>query len=374
MPNRRSWLSVRVASRAEVGYRSLPMIPQAGQVVKELLDDESAQQRWLAEVWPALPKRLIKALSGCDWGQEDPALVLPGLNSLWQHLLLACGADSSKFYISLMQPGLEALVCAANQANMWSQEIICREDSGFMLEPEKVYDSSRVIVVAYPHHLSGTPMTHAGWCDLCEWAEKRNLRLVNYNRSVDRLRNYSLSEAAGNFPKLSWLEIFDPCATIGRDEGWSLAIVAGSPDFVADLAKARGLLSGAMFVPMMAGVLAAFEEFYGSIRDLVERQQQADFCLRENLLLTGLYPLNPVLGGYFSLWQVPKLVNGEKTDGDAAKFNQLVSDRYGLDGMPIKDLRGDMIAYTTAGLAHDGYSSRQELLNDVGRHMKVMYY
>lgn len=332
------------AAKFQLAGLRVPGIPAIGEKVAiEHIDCPDVAIKWFLTESLHLAQRLVSAVTGHNVSFKVPGLAISNLNTLWTRLLLSCGAGTSKFWVSLMKPGLESLAVAAQQSCLLHQDIVCSEKSDFLLFPEMVNRSSTLVVASFPHFPSGTIMHHDAWWELCMQCEERGVRLVNYNRSAGQQKSDShLHVVASEFDNLSWMEIFDPCDMFGKNYGWMLAAAVGSEDFVADFEATEPVGQGAMFVPMCAGVLAAFEEGKMEIASVLQRHQSALVELCQILIVRGFKLLARPRAGYHSLWQVPKSLNGEVIDGDAKKFNEIMLRHYSVWGRPF----GNTIAYS----------------------------
>jgi len=336
----------------------MPMV--AKMAASKILSSPKLVSEWQSEVWPKLAQRFIAAFTGEQIAQDASVFVAQVNESFWLQLLRACNAGSSRFWVSLTSPGLGSLASIASQSGLWHQDVVCNKESDYLLLPEDLNKSSKLAVVSYPHYLSGKPMAHDNWWELCLYCEEHGVRLVNYNRSIVTQRTEDhLYAVARDFPNLSWLEIFDPCDKVGKSEGWSLSAVIGSADFVSDFKSMESANHASWSIPILAGVLAALEDGAEEIAQKIERQNllMSKFC--QVLISKGFKLLTEPRVGHYSLWQVPKSLN-EEAISSADIFNQKMLEQYSIFGRPTTDA----IAYTMPDRNDDSWLSEMSLALD----------
>ncbi|NTW22007.1 hypothetical protein HGA34_00495 [Candidatus Falkowbacteria bacterium] len=330
------------------GIKVPEMVRSGKNVASLMMSSPMVADEWQRNVEPRLAQLLASAIAGQKGELLIDGLAVQNIETVWPRLLLACGAGTSRFWASSMQPGLEQFALSAKQSGLWHQEIVCGEASGFLPQLRMINKSSKLVVTSFPHYPSGAIMLPAAWRELCAYCEESGTRLVNYNRSADPQSKISrFHKVAAGFENLSWLEIFDPCTMLGKSEGWSLVSVIGSDDFVADFRMVGG--SGReLFLPVAAGVLAAFREglVESSAVILSKRSALSDLC--KVLSLRGLRLLVQPKSGYHALWQAPKTLDGEDLGGDGKAFNEAMRQRYSVSGLPL----AGTIAYSPLDMPH----------------------
>ncbi len=354
---RRSWLDRETtgnlnAAAAAAAYPESVRFRLAGLTVPEMvlsgrraaslmLSSPMAAAEWQRKYGTRLAQRLVAAITGMENELAVEGLAVPAIAPVWPRLLLSCGAGTSRFWTSSMNPGLEGFTWMAKQCGLWHQNINCTSESDFLLFPEVVNKSSKLAVVSFPSYPSGTTMTRDAWWELCAAFEETGARLVNYNASASpQPAGSSFHEAASEFAHLSWLEIYDPCAMIGGSEGWSLVAIIGSDDFVADF-KLAGR-TDPLYLPMAAGVLAAFEEGAVETATVITERQAVLSDLCQVLSSAGLKLSVKPGAGYHALWLAPKTLDGEEVGNDARVFNEVMLNRYSVRGFAF----GKTIAYS----------------------------
>jgi hypothetical protein len=318
------------------------MVLSARKAASLMLSSPKMIAEWQRNSGQRLAQRLIAAINGLEDALKFEGVAVPDMTSVWPRLLLSCGAGTSRFWASSMNPGLEEFAGLAKQCGLWHQEIACTSESDFLLFPEVINKSSKLAVVSFPSYPSGTVMSRDAWWELCTAFEESGARLVNYNRSASpQPAECRFHNVAAEFADLSWIEICDPCAMFGKNEGWSLVAIVGSDDFVADF-RAAGGGREQLHVPMAAGVLAAFEGGANETAALLSEQQTALSSLCQVLSSAGLRLSIPPDTGHHALWLAPKSLDGEEIGNDAAAFNEAMARRSSVCGLPF----GKSIVYS----------------------------
>jgi LL-diaminopimelate aminotransferase len=172
---------------------------------------------------------------------------------------------------------------------------------------------------------------------LCAFCSGNNIRLFNdaaYAILVHSKDAATLTEAAIEFPDLSWAEAFSASKVIANGTGWRIGAICGSPDFVGDIATIKGNTDSGFFAPAAVGVMAALKNDRASIE-----QHRKIYEDRINLLVKLLEQNNMKLtvfpkAGFFTLWHAPRKAFNEKIR-DAEHFNDLMILKTGIVGVPF---------------------------------------
>lgn len=330
------------AARFRLSGLAVPEMVLSGRKAASLmLSSPLMVAEWQRDSGKNLAQRLVAAINGTEKPVEFDGVAVSDILPVWPRLLLSCGAGTSRFWTSSMSPGLEKFAGIAKQCGLWHQDIACTGESDLLLFPEVINKSSKLAVVSFPSYPGGATMSRDSWWELCAAFEESGARLVNYNRSASpQPAACRFHDIAAEFAGLSWLEICDPCAMLGKSEGWSLVAVIGSDDFVADF-RAAGGGGDQLLVPTAAGVLAAFESGANEVSAAIMIQRSALAGLSQVLSSAGLKASMSADTGYHALWLVPKRLDGEEIS-DAAAFNAAMTRRYSLCGLPF----GKAIAYS----------------------------
>jgi len=202
-------------------------------------------------------------------------------------------------------------------------------------------------MVNFPHNPSGQIATREYWRKLCGRCQETGVRLFNdgaYLLLAHDDRCCALADVAVEFPRLSWLEAYSASKAIANGTGWRVGAMAGSSDFIADVARIKGNTDSGFFAPAASGALYALENDLSGIGEV--RKMYSD---RLGILIPLLERLEMRLAvrpkaGFFSLWESPKFAFGREMTG-AEDFNLTMIRETGIVGVHF----GSYIRYAVCG-------------------------
>ena len=284
---------------------------------------------------PDFAERFVQAHVKTDIkGREDVrCLPVPGVKPMLGLVPLACGS-AGKYVIrvaTMTSPGYPTPADWCRYLEVDTRSVTLTIENKF-----RFADIPRVnlVMVNYPHNPSGQVASRDWWSSICEQAEENNVRLFNdaaYSMLAHTDEHCTLTDVAVNFPKLSWAEAFS-ASKAGNFTGWRVGAIAGSPDFVGDIATIKGNTDSGLVAPMAHGALHVFENHPELIRKCQETYRDRISFLVEMLEGYGMRLAVKPAAGFFTLWQVPKVAFGEEVR-NAAHFNFMMIERTGIVGV-----------------------------------------
>lgn len=269
--------------------------------------------------------------SGVDY------LPIPGIKPMLGIIPLASGAiDRTLTIATTTKPGYPTPRDWANYLKQNVVELPLNPENRFRFSPlNDIPEGTDLLMMNYPHNPTGQIATREWLIELCAYAEAKGIRLFNdaaYIALSHTPNSIPLSEVAINFPRLSWAEAFSASKTIGNGTGWRVGAIAGSPDFVKDIATIKGNTDSGLVAPMAAGALYAVENDRPGIeanRQMYARRIQV---LGKILVENGMQPAVEPGAGFFTLWRTPKVAFGEEIK-DAQHFNFTMIEKTGIVGV-----------------------------------------
>jgi hypothetical protein len=347
------------------------MINTGREVAAAVLNNSQSKTVWLGDDCACFPERFISAHIGIDdqfiVGNDLLVTSIATKHLFWPLVILACGADNKRFWFGLTVPGLRAGTHWGEQFHLYGQEIELLSKKDFVFDISELNKSLRLLVVNYPHTLSGKSVDANWWSELCEYAQKNDLRIVNWGSLISR-NNFkdSLAATAINFPNLSWIECYSLTEII--DSSWSATAIIGSKDFVADMAVVSELHNEPLFIPAAAGIVAATSKGRMELEQMAENERRKIEGLAQVIAMSNLRIASMSENGYFTLWHPPEEVAGEKVARNPYKFNQVMLEKFGIDGLFFKNYVG----YSAIELDSDVKKWAEPLLN-VWRNIGIVY-
>jgi LL-diaminopimelate aminotransferase len=267
-------------------------------------------------------------------------LPIPGIKPMLGLIPLACDCTNDDIVVMTMtNPGYPTPADQCQYLRVRNSPFGIDMANKFLFSIREMEDEwVDLWMLNYPHNPSGQVATKKFWEDVCYHCEKYHIRLFNdaaYSALTHSSSACSLSEVATHFPNLSWAEAFSASKLIGNGTGWRIGAMAGSPDFIADIAEIKGNSDSGFFAPAAAGVLAALETDQIGIGDC-----RRIYAKRIELLIAilglefGLRLAVKPKAGFFTLWKTPKMAFGQEM-ADAEMFNNLMIERTGIVGVPF---------------------------------------
>ncbi len=207
--------------------------------------------------------------------------------------------------------------------------------NSFLFGAADIRAGTSLIMTNYPHNPTGCVADRAFWRGLCRYCSDKNIRLVNdaaYIVLSHSPRSIALTDVAMEFPDLSWAEAFSASKVIGNGTGWQVGAMAGSPDFIDDIANVKGNTDEGFVAAMAIGVKASCEGDWDGIDRCRQLYRDRLELLIKLLTGRGMRLAAQPEAGFFSLWLVPDHAFGEKITS-AEHFNFLVMERTGVIGV-----------------------------------------
>ncbi len=313
---------------------------------------------------PDFAEKFVRYHVSIDPANNVAFLPIPGIKSMLSLVIMACNAgyqnkQSTRMKIvTATNPGYPT---PAYWAMRLGQELIEPDitTTNFKIQPKQIDKDVRLVMLNYPHNPSGQVMLVEDWAALCIHCRNHEIRVFNdsaYSGLLHDKSGRTLSQVAQVIEGLSWAEAFSASKLIGNGTGWRVGAIAGSTDFIADIAREKGNADSGFFAPAAAGVLAAVENYeYANGAD-THRQMKMIKVKYENRIskLTavlkeeGMKLAVEPKAGFFTLWEAPEKAFGQKiVDGE--HFNALMIVNTGVTGVPF----GRFIRYAVSGSAVD---------------------
>ncbi len=329
-----------------IGEPRGPALESARRAAAEaVLSAEEAMHAYQYNGTPAVPdfaRRFVTAhLSAAPPAGEIAYLPIPGIKPMLGLLPLATGcAVGALEVVTTSRPGypIPANWCDYHP-NVSHRALPLSPANGFRFAPEDVAPGTDLVMMNYPHNPSGQVAT-ATWLDaLSAHCARHDIRLFNdaaYICLAHGAESASLTEIAPNHPGLSWAEAFTAAKLIGNGTGWHVGAMAGSPDFIADIAEVKGKTDAGLVAPMAAGVLAALEGDQAGIRAYAETYRRRLEVLAELLGKCGMRLAIPPRAAFYTLWETPTRAFGRAIEG-AEDFNLAMIEETGVVGVSFAE-------------------------------------
>jgi len=277
-------------------------------------------------------------LRDCGMEGRIDFLSIPGIKPMLGLIPLACGSQSNDIIVgTTTDPGYPTPADQCDYLNVKNYALNLNPDNGFRFGAIDIQKGTDLLMVNYPHNPSGQIATEEWWKRICSYCEENRIRIFDdaaYAGLSHSEDHFTLADVAVNYPDLSWLEAYSASKLIGNGTGWRIGAMAGSPDFIGDLATIKGNADSGFVAPMAAGVIHAAE----NDKEGIEAHRQI-YQERIKLLIGTLSPLGMKLAvnpgaGFFTLWMTPAEAFGESIK-DGAHFNNLMIENTGVVGVPF---------------------------------------
>lgn len=324
-----------------IGQPSGPALLSArGAAAKAVMSKEESMHEYQDNGSPGVPnfaKRFIQAHFNFSLdGENVDYLPIPGIKPMLGLVQLACGAAQRNIRVgTTTKPGYPTPADWSRYLGLQQYALALNPENGFRFKPEDIEPGTDLIMVNYPHNPSGQIATREWWWDLCRHCYNHDIRLFNdnpyYILSHSR-KSCALIEVAKDFFDLSWAEAFSASKVIGNGTGWRVGAIAGSPDFVKDIATIKGNTDSGFVAPMAAGVLYAIEHDRKSIDGCRQKYARRIKVLIDILTGCGMELAVSPGAGFFTLWKRPNEAFGERIL-DAEHFNFLMIEKTGVIGV-----------------------------------------
>ncbi|ETW99584.1 MAG: hypothetical protein ETSY2_40630 [Candidatus Entotheonella gemina] len=325
-----------------IGEPKGPALLSARQAAQAAIMSESeAMHAYQYNASPGVPgfaERFVKAhVPGTLKDRDAAYLPIPGIKSMLGLLPLACGCTQREVAVATMTaPGypIPADWCAYHPY-VRHQALSTTAENGFRFPTTVLSADTDLVMINYPHNLSGQIATRDWLRDLCAYCQQHDIRL--FNDAAYAILSYThestiLCEVAIDFPELSWAEAFTTAKLIANGTGWHVGAMVGSPDFIADLSEVKGKTDAGFVAPMAAGVITALETDQAGIAQCREMYRKRLGVLIELMRGHGMQLAIEPRAGFFTLWRAPSYAFGQRVES-AEAFNFLMIRETGVVGV-----------------------------------------
>lgn len=328
-----------------IGEPKGPALASARRAAAEaVLSEEEAMHAYQYNASPAVPdfaRRFVTAHLPGTPGDDVDYLPIPGIKPILGLLPLACGCAADPLEVlTTTRPGypIPANWCDYHP-NAEHAALPLDTVGGFRFAPGDVPATTGLVMMNYPHNPSGQIAT-VDWLEaLCEHCARHDVRLFNdaaYICLAHDEASVALSQIAPNHPDLSWAEAFTAAKLIGNGTGWHVGALAGSADFIADIAEVKGKTDAGLVAPMAAGVIAALEEDQAGIAHFRDLYRQRLAMLSGLLTACGMRLAIEPRAGFYTLWETPSRAFGRRIE-NAEDFNLAMIASTGVVGVNFAD-------------------------------------
>lgn len=305
-----------------------------------IMSDKEEMHRYQYNASPGVPgfaKMFVEANVGFPIEREDVAfLPIPGIKRMLGLIPLACGCWRKPITVATMtQPGYTFPEDWCDYLQLDHYALPLNPGNTFRFKPADMKTGTRLVMTNYPHNPSGRVADRKFWEELCGFCSAHNIRLFNdaaYTVLAHTPESCNLTEVALGFPNLSWAEAFSASKVIGNGTGWQVGAIAGSSDFIADLATVKGNTDEGFVAAMAAGVKATCEHDREGIEAYRQLYRSRLSLLIRLLSRHGMRLAAEPEAGFFTLWMVPSCAF-EQRIRNAEQFNYLMIEHTGVIGV-----------------------------------------
>ena len=265
-------------------------------------------------------------------------LPLAGIKSLLPLVPLACAIEAERpITVVSVNPGQGGVAIWKHFQGISQKTVVCEHLRRFHLAVRDLemlgLMPDDLIMINYPHNLSGAVATERMYRELCDFACQNGLKIFNHAGLAAAAwaeDHVTLTDVALQYGRLSWAEAFS--ATALGFGGWRVGALSGSTDFVAALAKLQAEIHAGPVSFTAFGVIEALEQ-PSVLKGLQSEQQSRTRALVDLLSANGLRLASPPGAGAGTLWLVPNTAFGQKMV-NAEHFNLWMLNRQGIAGVP----------------------------------------
>lgn len=264
-------------------------------------------------------------------------LPIPGIKPMLGLVVLSTGPFAGKdiTVATMTEPGYPTPADQCRYFRVPNVALPTNTENAFRFDPSDIDPAVTLVMTNYPHNPSGQVATESFWRKLCRHCSDRGIRLFNdaaYAILAHVEEACTLSRVAVDFPDLSWVEAFSASKVIANGTGWRIGAMAGSPDFIDDIATIKGNTDSGFFAPAAIGTLECMQKDMASIvrnREMYgSRIRLLSTLLTDRGMKQAVYPG----AGFFTLWLAPKHAFGRSME-DAEQFNKLMIHETGVAGV-----------------------------------------
>ncbi len=340
-----------------VGQPSGPALMSARQAAaSHIMDGRECMHEYADNGVPPMPdwaRRFVQCHVASNLSQQDISyLPIPGIKPMLGLIPLACGADRThQLRVSTMtNPGYPTPAVWATYLGLNPEALYTTPENGFLFPmagpngvihdrggsggDERLFHHPDLLTLNYPHNPTGQVATREFWHELCAKCVEYKIRVFNdaaYAILAHAGGHCTLTDVAVDYPELSWVEAFSG-SKAGNFTGWRIGAIAGSPDFVGDIATIKGNTDSGFNSALALGMLHSFENDRESINEVRRVYGRRLLSLIGILSEAGMKLAVDPGAGFFSLWLLPKRAFGEDITS-AEQFNRMMIERTGIVGV-----------------------------------------
>lgn len=360
--------------RLSIGQPHGPALESARRAASEaVLSGEESMHEYQDNGSPGIPdfaRRFVEAHQDLALARKGiDFLPIPGIKPMLGLIPLACGAtEGSLTIVTTTKPGYPTpRDWARNYLHQNVVEVPLNPENEFRFSVDDIPSETSLIMMNYPHNPSGQIATKEWLEQLCEFAEKSDIRLFNdaaYIALSHAPDSTALAEVAVGYPNLSWAEAYSASKLIGNGTGWRVGAMVGSSDFIGNIKTIKGNTDSGFAAPMAAGALYSLENDKEGIARTREVYGSRLLALKGILRRNGMRLAVEPRAGFFSLWETPRRAFGKPVES-AQQFNFAMIEKTGIVGVHFEQY----IRYAVTSDI-DKYASK---INDAFKKAHVSY-
>ncbi len=247
------------------GYQSYTGIPAL----------RAAWAQWYAKYYgvPLNPDRDILPLIGSKEGIVHVAMTFlePG------DVALAPNPGYPAYRAATMLAGAEVQWYDLTAAHDWLPDL----DALARTDLRRV----KIMWVNYPHMPTGVPASPAVFQRLVDFGKQHNILIVNDNPYSFILNDHPISILAATGAEGVALEL-NSLSKSHNMAGWRVGMVAGHPDYLADILRFKSNMDSGQFLPVQLAATQALQlpnTWYTTLNDTYRQRQQLAFALLDAL-------------------------------------------------------------------------------------------
>ncbi|MBT5837572.1 MAG: aminotransferase class I/II-fold pyridoxal phosphate-dependent enzyme [Rhodospirillaceae bacterium] len=325
-----------------IGEPKGPALLSAREAARDaVMSDEEVMHAYQYNLDQAVPEfsvRFVRAHLARDLPAGEVAyLPIMGIKPVLGLLPLAAGCANKAVTVATMTaPGypIPADWCDYHpHADHYALNL--SPENEYLFDPNDIRADTDLIMINYPHNPSGQVAGEAWLRALCAHCEANDIRLFNdaaYYCLTFTDDTISLSEVAIDYPDLSWAEGFTAAKLIGNGTGWHVGAMAGSKDFIADIAEVKGKTDAGLVAPMAAGALHALENDQAGIEAYRNMYSERLDLLMDLLSGLGMRLALKPRAGFYTLWEAPASAFGRPM-ASSEEFNMAMIEETGVVGV-----------------------------------------
>ena len=333
--------------RLSIGQPTGPaLLPARQAAAQAIMSDQESMHEYQDNGSPGLPdfaqqfvqRHVQHDLTGLTTAKKIAFLPLPGIKPMLGLIPLACGAAQHFIEVATTtDPGYPTPADWCKYLSANNRHLTLNPENNFRFGMDQLDGPKNLVMINYPHNPSGQVASREWLEELCAFAQEHDIRLFNdaaYAMLAHSEEHCTLTDVAADqskFPDLSWTEAFS-ASKLGNMTGWRVGAIVGSPDFVGDIATIKGNTDSGFVAPMAAGALELVENHFDQVIKVRHQYGNRILMLVDTLTGQGMKLAVKPGGGFFTLWQVPKMAFGQEIQ-DAQYFNFLMIEKTGIVGV-----------------------------------------